>query len=316
MAFEMIEKYRIYHCESGDVKKTDNIEEGSFLFETDTGYRYIFNGTAWVYFPESIQISDGTDNVRITNGGLDVNIQDQYTEIIDLHLTQLVQVITIVTNTSVDDTTITISSASEPTDGNNVCLKEGTAFYQGHILSHVANGGNWDITLDTPLDFAFTTAGGCSERSENLAVNGSVTPQRFTVSPKGLAAGTEWDITRIMGVIVDAEAMDDSKFGGITGGLTKGVVFRRKDGTYKNIFAVRTNGDLAAHMYDVTYVDATRGPAGNESIRFRRTFGGQDKAGVVIRLCADTDDEFECIIQDDLTGLVDFQIIAQGHVVE
>ena len=53
MAFEMIEKYRIYHCESGDVKKTDEIDEGSWLFETDTRNKYIFNGTAWVIFSDS-----------------------------------------------------------------------------------------------------------------------------------------------------------------------------------------------------------------------------------------------------------------------
>jgi len=66
MAFEMIEKYRIYHCESGDIKKTDNIEEGSWLFETDTRNRYFFNGTTWVPFSDTIsQIP--TDEKSITN---------------------------------------------------------------------------------------------------------------------------------------------------------------------------------------------------------------------------------------------------------
>lgn len=262
--------------------------------------------------------ADGTPEYEVVEAGrvsVDVNIQDQTTEIIDLHLTQNIQDITIVTNTNIDDTVITISSLAEPTNGNTICLKEDTAFYQGHILSHVANGLNWDITLDTPLDYAYTTVGGCSERNENLAVNGSVTPQIFSLSPVGLTAGTKWDITRILGVITDDLAMDDGKFGGIPA-LTKGVVFRKKDGVYKNIFNVKTNGDLAAHMYDVEYVDATLGPAGNESLRFRRTFAGQDKNGVAIRLATDSNDEFQCIIQDDLTGLIDFQIIAQGHVVE
>jgi len=78
MAFEMIEKYRIYICQSTDIKKTDNIEEGSFLFETDTKKRYMFNGTAWVEFPEMIEVSeaskvkiwDGTDTADVisTNG--------------------------------------------------------------------------------------------------------------------------------------------------------------------------------------------------------------------------------------------------------
>lgn len=52
MAFEMIEKYRIYICQKGDTKKTIDIEEGSFLFETDSGFRYIFNGSSWVLYAE------------------------------------------------------------------------------------------------------------------------------------------------------------------------------------------------------------------------------------------------------------------------
>ena len=38
-----------------------------------------------------VTIGNETDEVRITNGGLDVNIQDQFTEIIDLHLSQLMR---------------------------------------------------------------------------------------------------------------------------------------------------------------------------------------------------------------------------------
>lgn len=250
------------------------------------------------------------------NGAIDVNIQDQTTEIIDLHLSILVQSLAIATNTNVGDTTVTVTTAAEPTDGNTVCFKEGTAFYQGEILSHSANGADWDIVLDTPLDFAFTTAGGCSERDINLAKNGSVTPIIAFISPKDLAPGTQWDIVRFMGQIVDETAMDDGRFGGIVGGLTKGVVFRKKNNEYKNIFNAKTNGDLAAHMYDVNYIDAAQGPSGNYAIRFRRTFGGQSKNGVTLRLSADTEDEFQMIIQDDLTDLVNFQIIAQGHIVD
>jgi len=250
---------------------------------------------------------------KILGGVVDVKIQDQTTEMIDLHLSKSVQSIDIVTNTSIDDRTITISSDAEPTNGNTLCLKEGVAFYQGEIISHVANGDNWDITLDTPLDYAYTIAGGCSERSINLAVDGSVTPQIFTLSPVGLRAGTKWDITRILGSMLDGDSMDDAKFGGISA-LTNGVVFRKKDGTYKNIFNVKSNSDIAAHMYDITYAD--KAAAGTYGLRFRRSFGGQDKAGVVIRLETDNGDEFQAIIQDDLTGLTNFQLIAQGHIVE
>lgn len=250
------------------------------------------------------------------NGSIDVNRQDQTTEIIDLHLSRLIQVITIVTNTSIDDTVVTISSAAEPTDGNTVCLKESTAFYQGTILSHAANGPNWDITLDTPLDFAFTTVGGCSERSINLAVNGSVTPVEFSVSPADLTPGTKWDITRMIFQMLDDAAMDDGTFGGIAA-LTKGVYLRHIDGITKNIFNVKTNGDFAAHMYDIDYSD--KAPAGQYGFRARRSFAGEDKNGVVIRLSESgvgESDTLKLVVQDDLSGLISFQAIVQGHVVQ
>lgn len=260
-----------------------------------------------------VSISDGTNEVKVTNNALDVNIQDQTTEIIDLHLSQLIQTVTIITNTAIDDTVITISSAAEPTNGYIACLKEGSAFYQGEILSHVANGVNWDISLDTPLDFAYTTVGGCSERNINLAVDGSVTPVIFSLSPSNLVSGTEWDIVRVMGSLTDETSMDDAKFGGMLA-LPKGIVFRTRDGTIKNIFNAKTNSDLKSHMYDVAYSD--KAPSGSFGLNFRRTFGGQNRNGVVIRLCADDNDEFQVIIQDDLTDLVTFNVITQGHIVE
>jgi hypothetical protein len=65
MSFEMIDLYRLYQCESGDVKKTDNIETGSILYETDTGFEYKFNGVSWVFFPKTMQISDGSNTVGV-----------------------------------------------------------------------------------------------------------------------------------------------------------------------------------------------------------------------------------------------------------
>jgi hypothetical protein len=256
-----------------------------------------------------------TTIINTLQDSINVFIQDQTTEIIDLHFSKLVQAYTIVTDTNVDDTSVTINAGAEPTDGNTVCFKENSAFYQGTILSHSASGDNWIINLDVPLDYAFTTSVDCAkEASINLAVDGSVTPQIFTISPKELP-NVKWDITRILGSIIDATAMDDGKFGGMTA-LTKGIYIRKKDGTHKNIFNAKTNGDLAAHMYDVTYISDTFGPAGKFGLRFRRTFNGQDKNGVVIRLNSETDDELQCVIQDDLTDLDEFSLIAQGHIVE
>jgi len=49
---------------------------------------------------------------------------------------------------------------------------------------------------------------------------------------------------------------------------------------------------------------------------YRRTFGGQDKNGVVVRLHGGTQDKLEIINQDDLTGLNKLAHVSQGHVVQ
>ena len=242
---------------------------------------------------------------------VDAQISDQTTEVINLKVTRFIQSIDLVAPASKDDLTITISSGVQPSLGNVLCLKENTSFYQGEILAVVANGINWDVTLDTPLDAPFSTLGGCSERSSNLAVDGSVTPVEFSVSPVNLSDGVEWDITRIIGTIISATSMDDGRFGGIAGGLPNGLVVRYTDGVTKNIFTVKTNGDLATQMYDVAYSD--KAPAGEYGLRFRRTFAGQSKSGVAIRLKASLGDALTIIVQDDLSSLVDFSVVVHGH---
>lgn len=248
---------------------------------------------------------------------IDARVQDQTTELVDLYLSREIQALAITTNTSIDDTTVTVTTATEPTDGNIVCFKEWTAFYQAKIITHSANGGNRDVNLDTPLDFAFTTSWGCSERSINMNVNGSGTPVIFSLSPAGGAANEdlEWDVVRVIFSIECAGNPDGVKFGDIVWGLAKGVVLRTTDGVTKNIFNVKTNWEFADRCFDVAYDDRAGG-ASDYFVRIRRTFGGQSKNGVVVRLEAKTSDTIDVIVQDNLSTILDFRCIAQGHITD
>lgn len=256
------------------------------------------------------------------NGAIPVNIQDQTSDIIDLHLTRYIDEIAIAQDTNIDDTIVYVTCDTLPVAGNTVCFKEDYAFYQAQILTVTPTGGTaYTLLLDTPLDFAFTTSGGCSLRDDKMNVNGSSTPVIFFVSPVGLVDPVDsskqqkWDITRIMLSITDDSAMDDARFGGITGGITNGVVVRKKDGRNKNIFTAKTNGDFALHSYDVTYIESTLPPSGFYGMRVRRSFAGQEKNGVVIRLDASSGDEIQLIVRDNLTALTSFQAAVQGHIV-
>jgi len=260
------------------------------------------------------------ESVFNPRNSINVEIQDQYSPIVNLYLYEVLDTITLDVAASVDDTSITVTTTGlTPLVGQYVCLKEGVEFFQGRISSVTPVAGNqYTLGMNSPLDYPFTTSGGCSITSIDLNVDGSVTPKVFGVSPEALSAGIAWDITRMMLVISDSSSMDDGKFGGITGGLSNGIVFRvKRNGTRDNIFNARTNGDFRLQAYDLQYIDATLGPAGQESLGVRRSFNGPDKNGVAIRLVNDEDpDEFQLIVQDDLTLLDSFHMVIQGHVVQ
>ena len=111
----------------------------------------------------------------------------------------------------------------------------------------------------------------------------------------------------------DVLAGDDATFAGQPA-LTNGIVLRVTNGSYNNIFNAKANGDLAIRSGDMYYVEADK--FGVYGYRTRRTFSGQDKNGVTIRLDGDHGDRLGIIIQDDLTDLSEFKTCVQGHVVE
>lgn len=235
----------------------------------------------------------------------DVYIQDQTSDIVDYYITRQIRALTLVT-AIIDTRTVTVTDATGVIVGNYLCLQSGVRAFQARIL---AINGNV-LTIDSPLDFTFPVDSVAAETSPDMNVDGSVTPVIFELKP---GAGVQWDVTRILIVILDEVAMDDGKFGGITA-LTNGCVLRKADTVHHKIFNIKTNGAMAQRMYDVQYAD--KAPAGQYGLRARRSFAGQDKNGVVIRLDGDNEESLQMIIQDNLTGLLSFRVIAQGHVVE
>ena len=166
------------------------------------------------------------------------------------------------------------------------------------------------VTIDTPIDFNYSSGSITFAANYHMNVDGSTTPQIFQVGPIGESVDLELDITRIMGYLQDDVEMDDAKFGGITA-LTNGVVLRRNNKYMTNFWNAKSNGELALLTYDFEYAEKAK--QGSYAARFRNTYAGPSKHGVTIRL--EPGDILEVIIQDDLTDLEDFIMMAQGHVV-
>lgn len=184
--------------------------------------------------------------------------------------------------------------------------KEVHRYYSGNVVSINTN----TITLDTPIPYSFLPASTyVYERNNSMVVNGSVTTQVFSLTNPYPDAV---DITRIIISIRDNSPMDDALFGGIPA-LTRGVVLRKKlDATgteYQNYWNIKTNGGIALRSGNLQY--STKAPSGYYGLNAVFPFSGMENHGVAIRI--DTGQSIEILIQDDLTGLSEFRVLAQGH---
>lgn len=259
-----------------------------------------------------------------SRGNLEVVKQDQFTNVIDLYLIKKLDDLTILNNLAIDGTVANVETTGHtPLIGEYVCFKEGSAFYQAKIINVAPISGNqYTITLNTPFDFAYTTVGGCSINTVNLAVDGSVTPQVFSLSPKGLGVGVKWDVVRVtLAFLGDAvtgpDSTPDNTSFGCQDAITKGIVLRHKNGVVKNVFSASTNQELKTRCAgDLSITPANKN--GLFGVDARRTFNGDDKNGVVVRLESKEtgSDEIQVIIQDNLTPHDTILVNVQGHVVE
>lgn len=249
--------------------------------------------------------------VNETGTDLDVMLQDQTSEVIDLYAIDLENAITptLTQGQDIGDKSITVDDATGILDTgvHAINISEDGRLFQA-VVTDVTG---LVVSFNAPLDIDITTSAVVKIAPWNMAVDGSSTPRYFAVSPP---EGVTWDITRFIVGMTGTATMDDSKFGSLAS-LSNGVVLQIINGTTKNLMVVNDNGGFAERAYDATY--PTKVPAGVYAFRVRKTYGGQDKMGVVIRLNGDDGDELRWLIQDDLLDatFTKFACTFQGHVV-
>lgn len=256
-----------------------------------------------------------------TDGATRTSAQDNTAEIADLLLVKVLDSVTLLSTANPNDIEIDVETTGHvPAAGEWICLKEEEEFFQAEILSQALIAGNqYTLQLDSPIDSAFSTAGGCSITQPNMATSSTgtrATPDIFTITPAGpgVTTNVQWDIARILVDMEYTTEGDDSSFGDLTP-LTNGVVIRTKrNGVFHNLFNFKTNGDFKRRAFDRDYNQKTK-QAAAYTVQFRRSFNGPDKNGVVIRLGATAGDQFQFLIQDNISALTHMFCVVQGHVV-
>lgn len=191
-----------------------------------------------------------------------------------------------------------------------VILESGVKEPSYPIVTAIAAGTPGTLTLDRPLDNAYSTSATVERVVTDMtaAVGTLAAHISYKISPP---PGEIWHIMRILLSITSASSPDDGKFGGISA-LTNGVVLRQNLSTgTRTISNWKSNSDMKADMYDLVYSD--KAPAGQYGTNGRFTF---KKVDFVPELNGDDGDYLEILIQDNLSTLGSFNMKAQGHKVD
>lgn len=152
----------------------------------------------------------------------------------------------------------------------------------------------------------FLSDDGLQTGLKSMNVDGSVTPQEFFVAPP---PGMVYEIARLRGFIRDDAAVFNAQgFGGLSE-LTNGVQFTltQKDTVFPlTIFPIKNNASWERYNLLVKISDFG---AGDNFLSWDFDLIG---LGESITLKGDDGDRMSVIINDDLTGLVDFTVLALG----
>ena len=241
-----------------------------------------------------------------------VILKDHTTDILTVPFLKERTSVTLAVDTIIDDRDITLEAGHSAVVGEIVELaKFGTdVFMQSAITAVNVNV----ITLDQPVNNVYLTTDTAIVSSNALNVDGSITPQIFSILPGPTQRG---HITRIIIEMRGTLDMSFSTFGSIAPALTNGCVLRikRADGTFTNLFNFKSNGDFIEQSYDHTFF-----PNNGQGIRgftARLTWAGQGKHGSAIPLDGALGEELQVVIQDPLNvvAMARLHLIGQGHTV-
>lgn len=249
----------------------------------------------------------GTAARVLSNGGLAVSSLSKTTRALDLKFIRATDFTALTADTVIDSTVISVASTSGMAQGIVLgIVNPNGQFYFGEVISINV----LDVTVDTALDqiFDFTTSSIIVANNHLNSIAGTLaSPVKYQIAGVGVGTGLNVDITRIMGNMTSANIMYDELFGSLPI-LTNGCVLRVSNGAMVNQWNVKSNGALALLCHDANYPPKV--PSGTYAFRFRYSLSGEEKHNVVIRL--EPGYTLELWVQDDLTGLTDFQMMAEG----
>lgn len=291
-------EFRLYRVLTGEIVYIKTVNKGVKSLVTTT-------------VVDSSGLSLVTQTSARGETGLSIFMLDQTTDVLDIPFLTERSTSTIAVETAIEDRTVEVAPGHGAQVGDILEIAEMATnrFIQTRILEIAVNV----LAVDQPINIVYPIGTTAIISSDNMLVDGSSTPVIFSILPLPTQAG---DMVRILIDIRGTGAMDFSTFGSESA-LINGCVLRikREDGTFKNLFNWKNNGEFINRGLDHDFLVNIGG--NQRAFVGRSTFGGQSKRGVVIRLDGGVGEELQIVIQDNLTAGIntEFRLIAQGHEV-
>ena len=261
-------------------------------------------------------VADILDGANI---GTDVNVSDQTTPAIIAPFNKTVTSTVLSSSVSINDYQITLDSVAGAGIGlsNNdyIVLFNPIAVRFSQFRITAINGNT--LTLDGLMDFAYPAGTYVDIGTTNMGgqTGSTASPNIFGLRGTGAPPGVDLtlDVTRLLLTSRTTTAVDLSKFADITQ-LANGLLFRRRDGVFRNIMSIKSNAGFQAVAYDWQAHSAQNLQQGQHGMAWRFTLAGQTKVGVAVRL--PIGDDLECIILDSLASVAELVIVAEGHITD
>ena len=255
---------------------------------------------------QAVNDTDGTtvENLRSQNGYLQI-YNNWGTDIFsNLFLYRLDTIPILTESISLGDDTLNVVSTTGISVGQVITIYECSCINQSLVVATTAT----QIIMSTGSDHNFSDTALVEVGTWEMNVDGSITPQTFYIKAPPEA---EFHIYTVNGTILDATVMDDSRFGGILGGLTNGIVYQFENDIEKKVAAIIVNNTgFYEFGFETNY--STKAPAGLYGFQFRVNI--PQRNGVIVKIEGADNGKFELIVRDDLTELDQMTTVAIGHL--
>ena len=248
--------------------------------------------------------------VGVLKGALDTHDADVHNAAVNKYLHQHTSTSTTVsTDSLVNDYQINVADTTGFIVGNALHINTGSVETTHPIITAITPGTPGVLILDRRLDKAHSVGDIVVNSIIDLAsqIGTLATPQVYWAGPE---PGEVWHITTLTVAMGHSSAGDLGLFGNLTK-LTNGVVVRSFiGGNYGTLTNWKTNGDIDLDTGNVKF-PVRSGGGGTHGTTTTGPF--KDRTGAVLRLDGDSGDRFEIYVQDDLTGIIFWNMKVQGH---